>query len=113
MFTEGLQWWPTVEAANTASLVVEGLLTAILGGTFTTLLSLSTRLPAVIAAAILSAAVFICINDIPLFGEIDDVSAIFLAGYVKLTLVFFLTGWLFARIALRLVGKKRETRPVQ
>jgi hypothetical protein len=95
-----------VEAANAASLIVEGLLTALLGGAFTTLLALSTRLPAVAAAAILSAAVFMGTNDITLFGELDDVSATFLAGYVKLTLVFFLSGWLFAAIVLKLFPGK-------
>jgi hypothetical protein len=106
MFTAGLQWWPSVEAANTASLIVEGLLTALLGGAFTTLLALSTRLPTVAAAAILSAAVFMGINDIPLFGELDNVSAAFLAGYVKLTLAFFLSGWLIAAIVLKLFPGK-------
>ncbi len=106
MFTVGLQWWPSVEAANTAGLIVEGLLTALLGGAFTTLLTLLTRLPAVAAAAILSAAVFLGINDIALFSELDSVSAAFLAGYVKLTLVFFLSGWLLAAIILKLFPRK-------
>ena len=110
MFASGLQWWPSMKAANTAALIAEGLLTAIVAGAFTTLLAWSARLSAATAAALLSAAVFMGINDVSLVGELDDVSKAVLAGYLKLTAVFFLSGWLLATIATKLLRRKRPSR---
>jgi hypothetical protein len=108
ILTVGLQWWPNVEVAGAAGLFAEGFFTALLAATFTTLLSSSAKLPPVIAAAVLSVAVFVGINDIPLFTEIDTVSAAFLTGYVRLALVFFLSGWLVAALAMGRI-RKRES----
>jgi hypothetical protein len=99
--------WPFIEAKRIASHVFEALLAVLLGGAYSTLLVLSTRLRAVTAAAILSVAVFIGAYPGLLLIDAD-----FLAGLVKFTALFFVGGWLIAALGLRIRGKITKERAV-
>lgn len=108
-FVAMLSVWPSTESANLMTKIfADGLLTALISGTHTTILVLWLRMSAVSAAAFLSATVFVVASPWAFFlainGEIDT----FVEGHITLAVVFFLTGWLIASFVSNFVQRQRN-----
>jgi hypothetical protein len=100
--------WPTLEIAGFLGVVADACLAAFLGGAYTTLLVVWTRISATSSAAVLSVAVFVAgepgVFHSTLRGELDSL----VEGHIKLTVVFFFAGWLIATLAQRIARRLRS-----
>jgi hypothetical protein len=100
--------WQSTAGANIAVHILDCLLVAILGGAYSTLIVLFTRMSAVAAAAILSITVFIGARFGLLLSVLDGGDADFLVGHVEMTVILFAFGWLIAALVLRFWRRPRQ-----
>ena len=94
--------WSSIAAANTAVHLIDDLFFAIVGGIVSTVLVLTTRMPAIAAAAVLSTAVFIGTWLTMLSTEAS------LEFNIRTTAVFFVFGFVFATIVVSILQKSRR-----